>query len=163
MMWDTETAGADDAGEAAEGVCEFVGIFEAALEELMLGVAWQGGDEFEVEFPHGSGGFDGIEVSVERAEEGIGRESGFGEDEFTGVGGAVVESESEAKFGGGALMVLQTVAEGLQEAFRHEEEGLVTVDRRFEGVGDAVMIFGAVELEEAVVLAVSDVVESGEI
>lgn len=65
LVWDAEASGADDAREAAEGIGEFVGVFETALEELVLGVAREGGDEFEVEFFGGSGGFEGIEMSVE--------------------------------------------------------------------------------------------------
>ena len=101
-------------------------------------------------------------MGVESAEEEIGRESGFGEDELAGVRGAVVESEGEAKFGGGALMVGETVAEGLEESFRHEEERFVVLDRGLELMGDAVVVAGAVELEEAVVFAQGDVVEAGE-
>ena len=43
----------------------------------MLGVAWEGGDEYEVELAHGSGGSEGIEMSVEGAEEDLVREGGF--------------------------------------------------------------------------------------
>ena len=50
LVGNTEVSGTDDGGEAAEGVGEFIGVLEAALEELVLGVAREGGDEFEVEF-----------------------------------------------------------------------------------------------------------------
>jgi hypothetical protein len=163
LMWDTETTGADDGGEAAEGVGKFVGILEALLEELMLGVAREGRDEFKVESPHGGGGFDEVEVGVERAEEDIRREGWLGEDELTGVGGTVVKGESEEKLGGGALVVIQAVTEGLEEAFSHEKERFVAIDGRLEGVGDAVVSLGSVELKKTVVLAVGDIVELREL
>lgn len=72
LVRDAEVPGAHDGGEAAEGVGEFVGVLEAAREELVLGVAWEGGNEFEVEFGHGGGGFNGIEVGVEGSEEDLG-------------------------------------------------------------------------------------------
>lgn len=75
------------------------------------------------------------------------------------MGRSVVEGEGEVELGSGALVVVEAVAEGLEEALCHEEEGLVVFDRGLEGVGDVVVVFGAVELEEAVVFAVGDVVE----
>lgn len=129
----------------------------------MLGVAWEGGDEFEVEFLHGCGGFDGIEMGVKGAEEDLGREGGFGENELAGVGGSVIESEGEVELGGGALVVVEAVAEGLEEALGHEEEGFVVGDRGLELMGDAVVVAGAVELEEAVVFTEGDIVEAGEV
>lgn len=59
-------------------------------------------------------------------------------------------------------MVVEAVAEGLQESFGHKEEGFVVGDGRFELVGDMVVILSSVEFEEAVVFAVGDVVELGE-
>ena len=59
-------------------------------------------------------------------------------------------------------MVVEAVAEGLQEPFCHEEERLVVCDGSFELVGDVVVILSPVEFEEAVVFAVGDVVELGE-
>jgi len=158
---DAEAVGADDGGELAKGVGELVGIFEAALEELVLGVAWEGWDEFEVEFADGGRGGEAIKVGVEGAEEDFGREGGFGEDEVAGVGGAVFEGEGEVEFGGGALVVCEAVAEGLEEAFGDEEDGFMVFDRGFEVVLDAVVVEGAVEGEEAVVFSVGDVVEAG--
>ena len=162
LMRDAEMVWPDDSGEPAQGVGEFVGIFETAREELVLGVAREGWDEFKVEFLHGCGGFDGIEMSVQRAEKDIGRERGFGEDELTGVGGSVFEGEGELEFGRGALVMVKAVAESLQEAFRHKKERLVAFDGRLELVGDAVVVLGAVELEKAVVFTMGNVVESGE-
>lgn len=74
---DAEVAGADDGGELTEGVCELIGVLEAALEKLVLGVAREGGEELEIELAHGSGGSEGIEMSVEGAEEDLVREGGF--------------------------------------------------------------------------------------
>ena len=59
-------------------------------------------------------------------------------------------------------MVVEAVAEGLQDPFCHEEERLVVCDGIFELVGDVVVIPSSVEFEEAVVFAVGDVVELGE-
>lgn len=125
-------------------------------------MAREGWDEFKVEFLHGRGGFYGIEMSVQRAEEDIGRESGFGEGELAGVGRTVVEGEGELEFGRGALVMVKAVAEGLQEAFCHKKERLVTLDGRLELVGDAVVVLSAVEFEKAAVFAMGNVVESGE-
>ena len=125
-------------------------------------MAWEGWDEFEVEFFHRCGGFDGIKMSVQRAEEDIGRESGFGEGELTGLGSTVIEGEGELEFGRGSLMMVEAVTESLQEAFCHEEERLVALDGRLELMGDAVVVLSAVEFEKTVVCAVGDVVESGE-
>jgi hypothetical protein len=159
---DAEVGGAKEGGELAKGVGELIGIFEAALEEVVLGVAREGGDEFEVKFDDGSGGGEAIEVGVERAEEDFGREGGLGEGEVAGVGGAVFEGEGKVEFGGGALVVFESGAEGLEEAFGDEEDGFMVVDRGLEIVMDAVVIERAVEGEEAVVFAVGDVVETGE-
>lgn len=38
LVRDAEAVGTNDAGEAAEGVGEFIGILEAALKELVLGM-----------------------------------------------------------------------------------------------------------------------------
>ena len=59
-------------------------------------------------------------------------------------------------------MVVEAVAEGLQEPFCHEEERLVVCDGIFELVGDVVVILSSVEFEEAMMFAVGDVVELGE-
>ena len=77
------------------------------------------------------------------------------------MGRAVIEGKGEPEFGGGALVVAEAIAKSLEESFCHEEEGFVILDRGFELVGDTVVIAGAVEFEEAVVLAESDVVEAG--
>ena len=130
---------------------------------MVLGMAWESGDQFEVEFFGGSGGFEGIEMRVEGAEEDLGREGGFGEDELAGVGRSVVEGESEVELGGSELVVVEAVTKGLQEALGHEEKRVVIIDGRLEDVGDAVVVFGAVEFEEAMVFAVGDVVELGEV
>lgn len=71
-MRDAEASGTDDSGEAAEGVGEFIGILKTASKELVLGMTGESGDEFEMEFLHGSGSFDRIKMSVEGAEEGVG-------------------------------------------------------------------------------------------
>lgn len=60
------------------------------------------------------------------------------------------------------MVVVKTVAEGLQEPFGHKEEGFVVGDGRFELVGNAVVILSSVEFEEAMMFAVGDVVELGE-
>ena len=64
--------------------------------------------------------------------------------------------------GGGALVVAEAVAEGLQEAFGHEEERLMGGHGRLEVVLALVVLGCAVELEETMVLAVGDVVEGGQ-
>ena len=60
------------------------------------------------------------------------------------------------------MVVVKTVAEGLQKSFGHKEEGFVVGDGRFELVGNAVVILSSVEFEEAMMFAVGDVVELGE-
>lgn len=129
---------------------------------MVLGVTRKSRGEFEVEFLHGCGCFNGLEMGVEGAEKDIRRERRLGEDEFAGVGSSVVEGKGELDFGGGALMMMETIAEGLQEPFGHEKKGLMALDRRFELMGDAVVVPGAVEREETVMFAVGDVVEPGE-
>lgn len=115
-----------------------------------------------MKFPHGSGSFDGIEVRMEGAQEDIGQEGGLGENEFAGMGGTIIEGESEVKFGCSALVVAQAIAEGLQESLRHEEKRFVAIDRRLELMSDAVVVPGAVELKETMMFPVGNVVESGE-
>ena len=159
---DADPVSANDAGEAAEGVGELVGIAETTLEKLVLGVLGEGGGEFEVELVHGRGRAEGVEIGMQMAHEGVGVERGFGEDEGACVRGSIFESQGEKEFGGGALMVVEAVAKGLEKAFGHEKEGFEVVDRWLEVVLYAVMWFGAIGLEEAVVFSVGDVVESGE-
>lgn len=162
LMRDAETVWSEDAGESAEGVGEFVGILETSLKELMLGVSWQGGNELQMKFFHGSGRFDGVEMEMKRTKKGIWRKSRLGKNEATSVSGPVIEGEGEVQFCRGALVMLETGAEGLQESFGHEEERFMTVDGWFKLMGDAVVVVGAVELEQAMVFPVGDVVESGE-
>jgi len=102
---DAELAGADDAGESFESVGELIGVLEPSLEELVLGVVWEGRKELEMEFQNGSGGGEAVEVGVKSAQEGVGCQRGFGEGEVSGVGGSVIEAESEVDFGSGALVV----------------------------------------------------------
>lgn len=161
-LGDAKVGGAEEGGEFAKGVGKLVGIPESALEEVVLGVAREGGDEFKVKFEDGSGGGEAIEVGVECAEEDFGRESGLGEGEVTGVGGSVFEGEGEGEFGSGTLVVFESGAEGLEESFGDEDDGFVVFDRGLEVVLNAVVVEGAMEGEEAVVFAVGDVVEAGE-
>ena len=162
LLGNADGAGANNAGEAAEGVGKLVGILETAGEELVLGVAGPGGDELEVKGGDGCGDFEGVEMGVKRAQEDLRGEGGFGESEGTGVGRSVVESEMELELGGGALVVAEPVAEGLQETLGHEEERFMVGHRRFEVVLDLVLVGSAVKFEEAVVLLVENVMESGE-
>lgn len=76
---------------------------------------------------------------------------------------AVFEKEVEAKLGGGALVVVEAGAEGLEEALGNEEDGLMVYNRGLELVFDLVVILGTVELEEAVRFPEGEVVELSEI
>ena len=55
-LGNTESVGSDYTRKAAQGVVELMRIFDAAMEELMLGVSWKRGGEFEMEFIDGRGG-----------------------------------------------------------------------------------------------------------
>ena len=135
-LGNAEPVGSDDAGEAAQGVGELMRVFDAAMEELVLGVSWEGWDEFEVEFVDGCGGGEVFEMSVEGAEENVGRERGLGHFHGTGVAGAVVEGKVEGYLSGGALMMSKAIAESLEKAAGDEENRFVVFDRRFEDVAD---------------------------
>ena len=54
-LGNTEAVGSDDAGEAAQGVGELVRVFDAAMEELVLRVSWESGNELEMKFIDGRG------------------------------------------------------------------------------------------------------------
>lgn len=141
---------------------EFVGVFEAADEELVLGVAGSGGGEFKMEGGDGGGNSELLEVGVEAALEEGGVEGGFGESELAGVGCAIIESEMELEGGGGVVVVAKAVAEGVEEAFGHEKEGFMAVHGGLKVVFGLVVLGGAVEGEEAMSLLVGDIVEGGE-
>ncbi len=158
-LGNADAVGADEGGEALEGVGKLVGVFEASLEELVLGVKRKGGGEAEVEFDDGGRDGEGFEVGVESAVEDFGCERGFGKVEVSGMGGAVVEGEGEVEGSGGALVVAESIGEGLDEAFGDEEDRLMVFDGWFEAVMDLVGLRGAVEGEEAVVFLVKDIVE----
>tara|TARA_B100000497_G_C7445960_1_gene276936 strand:- start:167 stop:520 length:354 start_codon:yes stop_codon:yes gene_type:complete len=111
-------------------------IFDAAMEELMLGVSWERGGEFEMEFIDGRGGGEVLEMCVEGAEKDVGRKSGLGHFHGAGVSGAIFEGKVEGHPGGGALVVGETIAEGLQEASGDEENWFVIFHGRFEDVAD---------------------------
>ena len=87
----------------------------------MLSVTRESWDELKVEFLDGRGGFNGIEMGEQGSEKDLGRESGVGENKFASVSASVFEGEGELDFSGGALVVMKSVAEGLQEPFGHEE------------------------------------------
>ena len=61
------------------------------------------------------------------------------------------------------MVVGEAVAESLQEASGYEENGFVVFDRRLEDMIDVEDTKRLMELEKAGVLAVKNVVESGEI
>ena len=111
-------------------------IFDAAMEELMLGVSWERGDEFEMKFIDGRAGREVFEMCVEGAEKDVGREGGFGHFHGAGVAGAIFEGKVEGHLGGGSLVVGETIAEGLEEASGDEENGFVIFHGRFEDVAD---------------------------
>ena len=71
-LGDTKSMGSDDAREAAEGVGELMRVLDAAMEELVLGVAREGGNEFEVKFINGRGSGEVFEVRVQGAQEDVG-------------------------------------------------------------------------------------------
>ena len=88
-------------------------VFDAAMEELVLGVAREGGNEFEMEFIDGRGSGEVFEVRVQGAQEDVGRERGLGHRHSAGMAGAVVEGKMKSHLGGGSLVMGETVAEGL--------------------------------------------------
>ena len=157
----SEAVGAEESLEAGEGVGELVGIAQGAFEEMVLGFAGKGGGEEEGPGGDGGGSADGVEVGVEEAEERDGVAGGFGETEVAEVEIAVVEGESEAGGDGGALGGGEAGAEGFEAAAQEEEERFEGFESVFEFAGDLEVLGWAVESEEAVVVAVQDVVQAG--
>jgi len=76
-LGDAQAVGADEAGEAVEGVGEAVGVAEAFAEDFVLLVGGECGDKAEGKSGDGGGGADGIEVGVEGAEEDFRIQGGF--------------------------------------------------------------------------------------
>ena len=75
-------------------------------------------------------------MCVEGAEKDVGRKSGLGHFHGAGVSGAIFEGKVEGHLGGGALVVGETIAEGLEEASSDEENGFVIFHGRFEDMAD---------------------------
>ena len=86
---------------------------------------------------------------------------GFGNAELAEVEVAVVEGEGEVDGVGGALGGGEPGAEGVEGALEEEEEGFEGVERVVELLLGVIVRGRAVESEEAVVLAVQDVVQAG--
>jgi hypothetical protein len=156
-----EAAGAEEGLDAGEGVGELVGVAEGAFEEVALGFAGKGGMEFEGEGDDGGGGGEGVEVGVEEAQEGGGIAAGIRDAELAEMEVAIIEGEGEVDGVGGALGGMEPGAEGVEGALEQEEERVEGFERVFEFLLGLVVLRGAVEIEEAVVFAVEDVVEAG--
>ena len=75
-------------------------------------------------------------MCVEGVKQDVGRKSRLGHFHGAGVSGAIFEGKVEGYLGGGALMVGETVAEGLEEASGDEENGFVIFHGRFEDMAD---------------------------
>lgn len=135
-LGNAEAVGSDDAGEAAQGVGELVRVFDAAMEELVLRVSWESGNELEMEFIDGRGSGEVFEMRMEGVEKDVGRKTGLGHFHGAGIAGTIFEGKVEGHLGGGALVVGETIAEGLEEASGDEENGFVIFHGRFEDVAD---------------------------
>jgi hypothetical protein len=109
-----------------------VGIAEPTLKELVLGLMRESWEEAEVELGDGRGRVKTVEVGVERTQEDIGIESGFGLTELAGMRGAVFEGKHEMKGFCGPLLAREPLAEDLEETSSHEEEWIDAFHGRFE-------------------------------
>lgn len=156
-----ETAGAGERLEAGEGVGELVGITEGLLEQAVLGFAGECGSDPEGITGDGGGGADRVEISVERLQKGIGGTGWFRKHEGALENVVVAEGQRQGEGRGGALVGREAGAEGAETAAQEKEEWFESLEGVVEILGGVEMLRGTMQVEEALVFAVEDVVQTG--
>ncbi|MEY2878879.1 MAG: hypothetical protein RLZZ15_1259 [Verrucomicrobiota bacterium] len=126
-----DAVGADEGDDAGERFGEAVRVAETGVEEALLADERARGDEVQLDGGDRSGGVEGFEVRVQRAEKNLGIGGGLGQAETARVAGVVFEAEREREFGGDVLGVDQLERQPIDETAESEEE-------RLEG-GDGVL------------------------
>jgi hypothetical protein len=152
--------GAEEGLDAGEGVGKLVGVAERTEEEVVLSGGGQGGGEFQHIRNNRGGRGEGVEVGVEWAEQVCGLAAGFGEADLTLVLRVIVEGKAEVNHEGGPLHGGKAGAEGVEGAAEEKEKGFERLEGMLEFVADPELRFGAVEIEEALMLAVKNVVQA---
>ena len=121
---------------AAESAYRHAVVLAPGDREVMLGLAGKGGGELEGTGHDRGWGRDGVEMGVQKAQEGGGIAGGFGEVQVPEVEVAIVEGEGETGRDGRALGGGESRAEGVEVAVQKEEEGLETLKGMLEIPGD---------------------------
>ncbi|MDB4418806.1 hypothetical protein N9275_00510 [bacterium] len=152
-LWNSELIDPDNSTQALQGIGELMGILESALEELVLGVTWERRTQPEVALGHRRGDADALEMGVQRAQEDIGIESGFGLPEMTRMGRPIFKGKREMQRLRRPLVAREPLAKDLEQASRDEENRINSFDRRLKLMGCLVILSRAMQLQQPMVLS----------